>query len=524
MKLAAAGRAALAAPAGCFHNASIPTLGRLAPPTRLMKLGITSKLFFAILFCCVVVAIAIGAASRLSFKQGFLDYVSQRDAQRLETLKTSLVDAYREEGSWTFLVGNERLWRRLVRTEVHPEGPRGRHEPLPHPGFRLPLPPLTLLDSGGRVVIGAPSWPPDATRTALQLDGRTIGWLVSVPVSRLTNAADLRFQEGQLKAGWLFALLGVVLAAVVAMLLARVMLVPVKRLAAALHQLATGDYSTRVVASSRDELGQLAGDFNRLARVLENNEQMRRHFMADISHELRTPLAVLRGELEAMEDGVRTPTPEALKSLQAEVSTLSKLVDDLYELSLADVGALSYHMEVFDPVDVLQQALNAFGERLQGRSIRLETRLPPGGGWTIEADPQRLQGRSIRLETRLPPGGGWTIEADPQRLLQLFNNLLENVVRYTDPGGRLRVSVSRDGECLRIDFQDSEPAVPAEALPQLFERLYRVESSRNRASGGAGLGLALCRSIVEAHGGTIEARPSPLGGLWISLTFPLRMR
>ncbi|BAK77881.1 signal transduction histidine-protein kinase [Pseudogulbenkiania sp. NH8B] len=463
-----------------------------------MKLGITSKLFFAILFCCVVVAIAIGAASRLSFKQGFLDYVSQRDAQRLETLKTSLVDAYREEGSWTFLVGNERLWRRLVRTEVHPEGPRGRHEPLPHPGFRLPLPPLTLLDSGGRVVIGAPSWPPDATRTALQQDGRTIGWLVSVPVSRLTNAADLRFQEGQLKAGWLFALLGVVLAAVVAMLLARVMLVPVKRLAAALHQLATGDYSTRVVASSRDELGQLAGDFNRLARVLENNEQMRRHFMADISHELRTPLAVLRGELEAMEDGVRTPTPEALKSLQAEVSTLSKLVDDLYELSLADVGALSYHMEVFDPADVLQQALNAFGERLQGRSIR--------------------------LETRLPPGGGWTIEADPQRLLQLFNNLLENVVRYTDPGGRLQVSVSRDGECLRIDFQDSEPAVPAEALPRLFERLYRVEGSRNRASGGAGLGLALCRSIVEAHGGTIEARPSPLGGLWISLTFPLRMR
>ncbi|SMF46563.1 sensor histidine kinase efflux regulator BaeS [Pseudogulbenkiania subflava] len=468
------------------------------PPDAFMKLGITSKLFFAILFCCVVVALAIGAASRLSFKQGFLDYVSQRDAQRLETLKTSLVEAYREEGSWAFLEGNERLWRRLVRAEVHPERAPGRPDHPPHPGFRLPLPPLTLLAADGHVVAGAPNWPSDATRTALQLDGRPVGWLVSVPVSSLTNAADLRFQEGQLKAGWLFAVLGVLLAAAVAMLLARVMLVPVKRLAAALHELATGDYSTRVQASSRDELGQLAGDFNRLARVLENNEQMRRHFMADISHELRTPLAVLRGELEAMEDGVRTPTPEALKSLQAEVSTLSKLVDDLYELSLADVGALSYHMEVFDPADVLQQALNAFGERLQGQSIR--------------------------LETRLPQGGGWTIEADPQRLLQLFNNLLENVVRYTDRGGRLRVSVSRDGECLRIDFQDSEPAVPSDALPRLFERLYRVEGSRNRASGGAGLGLALCRSIVEAHGGTIEARPSPLGGLWISLTFPLRMR
>ncbi|MBI3145891.1 MAG: sensor histidine kinase efflux regulator BaeS [Pseudogulbenkiania sp.] len=463
-----------------------------------MKLGITSKLFFAILFCCVVVALAIGAASRLSFKQGFLDYVSQRDAQRLETLKSSLVESYREEGSWGFLHGNERLWRRLARAEARPDRPPQRPDPLPHHGFRLPLPPLTLLDAEGHVVVGSPNWQPDATRTALQLDGRRIGWLVSVPVSRLTNAADLRFQEGQLKAGWLFAVLGVLLAAAVAVLLARFMLVPVKRLASALHQLATGDYSTRVQASSRDELGQLAGDFNRLARVLENNEQMRRHFMADISHELRTPLAVLRGELEAMEDGVRTPTPEALQSLQAEVATLSKLVDDLYELSLADVGALSYRMEVFDPVEVLQQALGAFGERLQSRSIA--------------------------LEIRIPPQAGWMIEADPQRLLQLFNNLLENAVRYTDPGGHLRVGVSRDGDRLHVDFQDSEPGVPAEALPRLFERLYRVESSRNRASGGAGPGLALCRSIVEAHGGTIEARPSPLGGLWISLTFPLRTR
>ncbi|WP_232219927.1 sensor histidine kinase efflux regulator BaeS [Pseudogulbenkiania sp. MAI-1] len=469
------------------------------PPDAFMKLGITSKLFFAILFCCVVVALAIGAASRLSFKQGFLDYVSQRDAQRLETLKSSLVEAYREEGSWAFLQGNERLWRRIVRAEARLERPPGRADhPLGHHGFRLPLPPLTLLDEQGRVVAGAPNWPSDATRTALQLDGRPVGWLVSMPVSRLTNAADLRFQEGQLKAGWLFAVLGVLLAAAVAMLLARVMLVPVKRLAAALHQLAAGDYSTRVEASSRDELGRLGGDFNRLARVLENNERMRRHFMADISHELRTPLAVLRGELEAMEDGVRTPTPEALKSLQAEVSTLSKLVDDLYELSLADVGALSYHMEVFDPLEVLQQALGAFGERLQSREIT--------------------------VENRIPPAAGWMVEADPQRLLQLFNNLLENAVRYTDPGGKLRVGVNRDGDRLRVDFQDSEPAVPPEALPRLFERLYRVEGSRNRASGGAGLGLALCRSIVEAHGGEIEARPSPLGGLWISLTFPLRTR
>jgi two-component system sensor histidine kinase BaeS len=212
-----------------------------------------------------------------------------------------------------------------------------------------------------------------------------------------------------------------------------------------------------------------------------------------VSHELRTPLSVLRGELEAIEDGVRTLDQSSMKSLQGEVGMLSKLVDDLYELSLADVGALTYRKSECDLNDLLHSCVAMFQERCNARHLRLELELPTA-----------------------PP----RVEADPKRLQQLFGNLLENAVRYTDEGGVLRIRASSDGDDVRIDFLDSGPGVDADQLPRLFERFYRGETSRNRASGGAGLGLAICHSIALAHGGSLSADHSPLGGLWLTLRLP----
>ncbi|MEW5792235.1 sensor histidine kinase efflux regulator BaeS [Thermithiobacillus tepidarius DSM 3134] len=459
-----------------------------------MRLGITSKLFLAMLALSIIVAAAMGVAVRVSFKQGFLDYVNGLQAQRLEALSRVLAETYREHGGWDFLRDNRRLWRRLLRQHAEdaargPAGPQSVPEPV-----RL-SPRLSLLDAERRVVIGHHPPVADAVLRPILVDGRPVGWLAAAPFRRLTSAADLHFQEQQLRAAWIIAGLSLLLAAIMAVLLARVFLAPLKRITGATHRLAAGDYAARATVGARDELGQLAEDFNRLAHTLESNEQMRRRFMADISHELRTPLAVLRGELEALEDGVRALTPASLQSLQAEVAILSKLVDDLYQLSLADMGALNYRKVPVDIAHLLQVALEAYRERLAARRIALETALPDAG--------------SLR------------VLGDPERLAQLFNNILENTVRYTDPGGRLRVSCRRDADRVHIDFQDSAPGVPAELLPRLFERLFRMEGSRNRASGGAGLGLAISQRIVEAHDGEIRARPSPLGGLWIAVAFPL---
>ena len=215
--------------------------------------------------------------------------------------------------------------------------------------------------------------------------------------------------------------------------------------------------------------------------------------MADVSHELRTPLTVLSGELEALEDGVRPLSRESLASLRGEVNALAKLVNDLNQLALADVGALAYRKETVDIAPLVQQAIESHRERVAERGLALEASLDQGA----------------------------LVFADADRLQQMFRNLLENAARYTDRGGRVRVALRRADGQVAIEFDDTAPGVPSEALPHLFERFYRVEGSRSRANGGTGLGLSICRSIAAAHGGDIAASASPLGGLRVSVTLPV---
>jgi two-component system sensor histidine kinase BaeS len=471
-----------------------------------VKLGITARLFLAILATNAVIAVAVGVAERVSFDKGFREYMRERESDRLSGLANALATLWRTEGSFESLRGNEANWRRFARTQGElggprrpppefrgdPDGPppfpRGEHPPGPPP-FDMPA----LLDAQRQPIVGSGAVDAHALLRPVTVDGATVGYLVGVAMREPFTGAERQLAEQQTRASFVIGGLALLLAAGVGFFLARGVIAPVRRLAGATHRLAAGDYATRVDPARNDELGRLVADFNRLAQTLEANESMRRNFMADVSHELRTPLAVLRGELEALEDGIRTLTPERLRSLQAEVATLGKLVDDLYDLSLADVGALKLHKERVDLAALADVALTAFRDRLAARFISVETDLP---------------GRPV------------TIEADADRLTQVMNNLFENCARYTSEGGRMCVALAEDAGSANLDVMDSAPGVPAESLPRLFDRLYRVDASRSRRGGGAGLGLALCRSIVEGHGGTVEAQPSPLGGLWVRVRLP----
>jgi two-component system sensor histidine kinase BaeS len=334
----------------------------------------------------------------------------------------------------------------------------------------------------------------DAEKTPVTVSGETVGWLVFRPPGEVTGRIAREFQRKQLNAAWITALFVVLLAAAVSVLLSRGFLAPVRRLARSTRALAAGRFDTRVEEHRRDELGQLADDFNRLAETLQRNERLRREFMADMSHELRTPMSVLRAELEAMQDGIRPLTRDSLDRLQNSVATLSKLIADLYELSLADAGALTYRMVPLDLGQLITETAGQWRERMETAGLALAVNLPQS---PID------------------------INADGRRLQQLLGNLLENSLRYTDRGGQVRVSLTAEAGKAVVNVEDTAPGVPREAIPRLFERLYRVEASRNRASGGAGLGLAICLNIASAHGGEIEAYPSPLGGLGIRLTLPL---
>jgi len=326
------------------------------------------------------------------------------------------------------------------------------------------------------------------------VDGETVGWMAMLSFEKVLASAESRFFAAQLRAWWLIGVASVLVAALLGWLLSRTLLQRLRGLAGATHRLAAGDYATRIDAGTPDELGQLARDFNQLAHALEHNERARRGFMADISHELRTPLAVLRAELEALQDGIRPLTPASLGALHQQVGQLGQLIQDLHDLSLTDVGALAYRRAPIDLAVVLDSALDAMRARFAAAGLTLRT--------------QRAS-------------GPLTINGDERRLQQLLANLLENAVRYTDTGGEVVVACMRVDDALRIVIEDSEPGVDADKRARLFERFYRVDASRNRASGGSGLGLAICRNIVEAHAGTIEAEASSLGGLRIVLTLPV---
>ena len=193
-----------------------------------------------------------------------------------------------------------------------------------------------------------------------------------------------------------------------------------------------------------------------------------------------------------MQDGIRKLNTERLDSLHTQIMNLHRLVDDLYELSMSDIGALNYQMSSIDINTVLNQCVDTFRDEYQEKNIEIQLR----GNEQAQI-----------------------LNADSERLFQLISNLLSNSLRYTDANGETRIGVSAAGKELVLCFEDSAPAVPEEDLPRLFDRLFRVENSRSRETGGTGLGLAICRNIVEAHGGQITASLSELGGLKIQISF-----
>ena len=459
---------------------------------KIWRPNITAKLFFAILATCILLLISMHWAVRISFEHGFIDYIKRGNEQRLQLLSEALSEQYESHGSWRFLRGNDRFIFQILRSLEHdtPDDGMGPPQMPPH-GWRTQF---WVVDQNAHVLVGprAPV-PPDGTRRAIMVNGVEVGAVIASPVERLTRNTDINFDRQQRRTSWLIVALATLLAALTTFPLARGLLAPVKRLVEGIHRLAAGDFTTRVTATGSDELGKLAQDFNQLATTLERNQQMRRDLMADISHELRTPLAVLRGELEAIQDGVRKFTPESVSSLQAEVGTLTKLVEDLHQLSMSDEGALAYQKAPVDIVSLLEVAGGAFRERFAGRGLTLNLSLPQSA----------------------------TVFGDRDRLLQLFNNLLENSLRYTDAGGQLRIEARKAAQHITLTFADSGPGVTDQQLEMICERFYRAESSRNRASGGSGLGLAICVNIAAAHGGSLSAAHSPFGGVSITVELPL---
>jgi two-component system sensor histidine kinase BaeS len=425
-----------------------------------------------------------------SFERGFVQYVNRADEARLELMTDRLGDAYAREGGWTALARDSDRWQAMSRDAL---GLPSSAEPGQRRELPLTIDPrLLLFDAGHTQLIGSPDAAGRAVLKPIDTGGTVVGYLGYVPRIERLQSLERVYLRRQHQAFAVVAV-GMVLAALgLSAGLAYWLTRRVRALVRGTNALIRGDYAARVTARGHDELARLARDLNTLAATLAAAQDARRAWIADIAHELRTPLAVLRGEIESLQDGVRPLNQDSVTSLAHETTRLTRLVEDLHTLSLSDRGALTYHREPVDLADVLRDAV---------------------AGWRREAEERGLT-LAMDLEDDT------IVLADETRLAQVFANLMQNSLRYTDAPGRIAIRLRREGNRAVLDWQDSAPGVAVDELPRLTERLYRVEASRSRVSGGSGLGLAIARAIVEGHGGRLVAAASPLGGLGIRLELP----
>ena len=478
-----------------------------------------SRILLAQVVAVVLALLVVTLITRVSLNRGFTGFLQQQESALLETIAPALAEVYQRQASWDFLRDKPDNWQRIWRLSRaqqnnQPPGPRqgpGRGRPresnpagpppmretdfrwLASPGKGMLRERLFLLDKEKTYVAGARS--AALEEEGLQqvvVDGELVGWVGFTPMGRVLPPDAERFLGGQVKIMFLALAIALAVAALLSFVLARNVANPVRRLGHTVRQLSDGQFEARADDVSENEIGLLARNVNQLAESLEKNRSARKRWMADIAHELRTPVAVMKGEIEAMTDGVRQFDRDSAVSLNEEINHLASMVDDLQALAMADAGALNMHKQEMDLSELLGQSVEAFRHRLAEKNIVLQTNLEKN----VE------------------------INADPQRVRQLLHNLLENSSRYTETGGTVQVHLGANDEVV-LQLDDSGPGVDEDQLERLFDRFYRAEGSRARSTGGSGLGLSICKNIVEAHGGRMEAGHSPLGGLSIKAIFPV---
>jgi two-component system OmpR family sensor kinase/two-component system sensor histidine kinase BaeS len=467
------------------------------------------KLFGAFL---AVVTAAVGGVAIVVNRSASSEFGSYVDRGRIfpaQILAPIFESYYEQAGSWQ---GAEELAHslanRLYRTSTrNPRwewgartGPPDRPAPAP-PGT---LERIVVTDADGRILVDSAATllgkrlsEKDLRHGApLFVDGEPGGHLLVGQFVDQDDSLEAEFLRSLDQALLLAALLAGGAALVLALLLSRSLSGPLQALAAAAGQLAAGKRGLRVGVGSGREVGLLARSFNAMAESLERQETLRQQMIADIAHELRTPLAVIRGNLEALLDGIYQPNAETILPIHEEALLLTRLVDELRDLALAEAGQLPLHLERVDPVELLRGVMAGFQAQANERSIELPLVLPPA---------------------RLP-----AIEVDPGRIRQVLSNLLSNALRHTPQRGRVRVALQQiSAHWVQVRVSDNGVGIDPQDLPHLFDRFYRGGRARTRDGSGTGLGLAIARQWVEAHGGSIRAESAPGQGTTFTFTLPI---
>ena len=447
--------------------------------------------FISIVLVSVLGVVLLARQSTTNEVRAFMLRSGMVDA---DELVNQLADYYAENGAWS---GVESLFP----GQGHGRG-MGNQGMM---GQGMMSQELRLADSNLNIIVDTTTATPEGKLTSaesetaipIRVQGETVGYLIleggigtgqnegTFLLNRLNRAALI---AGVIAAG---------LAILIALVLAYGLLRPVSQLTKAAEQLAEGDLSHRVEMNGNDEVAKLGQSFNRMANSLEKAQESRQALTADIAHELRTPLSVQRAHLEALLDGIYPLTLEHIQPILEQNLLLTRLVDDLRTLALADAGQLMLETTSTDIPELVQRVIERFIPQAHNRQISI----------------------SLKPHDSLPAA---TCNCDPQRIEQILGNLISNALRYTQEGGTVEIHLSQENRFFQIAVLDNGPGIPPDVLPYIFDRFYRADRSRSRAEGGSGLGLAIARQLAEAHGGSLVASNASGGGAVFTLSLPVK--
>jgi signal transduction histidine kinase len=466
--------------------------------------SLTLKLVLAFLLTSVAGMALAAIFIRQSVTTEFDSYViAQQRAEFIDQVSTY----YEQTGSWDGLDRwlREQAARRLAETTPVPADQR-------RVTLRLRF---VLADSSGTVLLPLGRYTPGSTLkpedidkgTPISIGGRQVGTVVTPDRADFRNVAEDRYLARTDIALGIAAAVMVGVALLLGGLLARLITRPVRELTAAAERIANGDLAQQVPVRSRDELGALAGQFNHMSADLARATRLRQQMTADVAHDLRTPLTVIAGYLEALRDQVLKPTPERFAMMHDETQLLLHLADDLHTLSLADAGELPLSRRAIAPRQLLERVAQTYQHAADRAGVAL----------------------IVDAAADLPD-----ICVDIEQFTRALSNLVGNALRYTPEGGMITLAAGKIADC-RLQIADYDQAqstivfkvrdtgagIAAEHLPNIFERFYRADPSRQQATGGSGLGLAIIKSIVEAHGGRVSVASVLDQGTTFTIALPV---
>lgn len=441
--------------------------------------SLTFKWIVTLLLTSLVGVVLVGV---FAYRTTASEYDRLRIEQSQSAFVENVTEYYRANGNWTG-----------VEAVLHKND-----QPEPHD--RSGPPQLFALANTQGVIVAAcgPFHTGDlissrelADGIAIEVDGERVGTgLLALPPPQL-DPREQEYLDGMNRALIIGAVGASAAALLIGILLSRLFLRPLTELTHAITAMRQGDYEHKVQVRSQDELGTLAQTFNEMRAEIQHANHLRKQMTADIAHDLRTPLNVISGYLEALQDGTLQPTPARFEAMSQEAQLLKRLVEDLRTLSLADAGELKLVYHSVPARELLEQVQQSFEPLALEQGVRLH----------VEAD------------ATLP-----NLRVDRERMVQVLANLVANALRYTPPGGAVTLAAQAREGGVQIAVKDTGSGIPADKLPNIFERFYRIEESRVENQGESGLGLAIAKSIVEAHQGTIAAESRVGTGTSITIT------